>query len=79
MGHNQLGEILEYFLIILKISLQIEIDISKLGYFWTLVTIIIQIITSSIFLQGVPQKMRHLISFISPSVLMLKFYALHGQ
>ena len=32
-----------------------------------------------VILQGVPIKMRHLFSFISPSVLMLQFYALYGQ
>ena len=31
------------------------------------------------FLQGVPIKMRHLFSFISPYILMLQFYALYGQ
>jgi hypothetical protein len=29
--------------------------------------------------QGVPIKMRHLFSFISPYILMLQFYALYGQ
>ena len=30
-------------------------------------------------LQGVPKKMRHLVSLISPSVLILQFHALYGQ
>ena len=30
-------------------------------------------------LQGVPEHMQHQFSFIFPSVLMLQFYALHGQ
>ena len=30
-------------------------------------------------IQGVSKKMRHIVSFISPSVLMLQFYALDGQ
>ena len=36
-------------------------------------------VESSSFVQGVPIKMRHLVSFISPSVLMIQLYALHGQ
>ena len=31
------------------------------------------------YLQGVPKRMRHLFSLISPSVLMLQFYTLYGQ
>ena len=34
---------------------------------------------SMVFLQGVPKKMRHLFSLISPCVLMLQDYALYGQ
>ena len=35
--------------------------------------------TFDINIQGVSKTMRHLFSFISPSVLMLQFYALYGQ
>ena len=64
---------------ILKMLGVCQISLKGVSVMISLIELLITVRSVDESLQGVPKKIRHLFSFISPSVLMLQFYALHGQ